>query len=181
MGGGVGFHPGNLSLDDMESDATLSSVETDGASPVDENFDANKALEAARQARASLIERMNKPSWYSSVYGLLMGAMIAAQALDQPWSLLVVAGSSLVLALIFRNWVRQSGMKVYGFTPRRARWVAFGLGAVLLPLGLAAVYFKFALQQWQPVLALAVLGAAAAYGGSKLWHKVYAAEVREAA
>ena len=140
-----------------------------------------EALEAIRQSRAAAERQVARGSWrYDLTYSALVAGMVGSQALDMPYSTLVIAGGVLALAVLFRRYSDRLGVSVTGMTPRRARWVAIGLGMALLPLILAAIVLNYR----EPPLQVHLLGTAGlivtafvvALVGSRLWLRVYRRE-----
>lgn len=140
-----------------------------------------EALEAIRQSRAAAERQVARGSWrYDLTYSAIVAAMVGSQALDMPISTLAIALGVLALAVLFRRYSDQLGVTVTGMTPRRARWVAIGLGLSLLPLMLAAIV----LNHRHPPLLIQLLGMAGlmvaafviALVGSRLWLRVYRRE-----
>ncbi|NJC42705.1 hypothetical protein GGQ87_003000 [Brevundimonas alba] len=146
-----------------------------------ENPTPAEALEAIRQSRKAAERRVARGSWrYDLTYSAIFAAMIGSQALDMPINSLGVAGGLLALALLYRRETERLGVAVNGMTPRRARWVAIGLGLAMLPLMLAAIVLNYR----EPPLHIHLLGIAAlslvafvfALVGSRLWLRVYRRE-----
>lgn len=141
-----------------------------------------EALKALTQAREAVADRLDREAgWYDPLYSVLVGAMIGAQAAPFPYGTLAIGGLLPVLMLLYRAKQRRTGVRMWGITPKRARWVALGLGAVCLPLMLGAMWLGL---QGYGVLAACTIGpagAAVAFIGSKLWRRVFRAELRGAA
>jgi len=111
----------------------------------------------------------------------LHGPARGRQALPFPYNTLASALCTVALAIAYRGWVRATGVSVLGFTPKRARWVAFALGLALLVIILTALALKVRAGLWWAPLAGAPVAAAAAYFASRRWMEVYRRELREAA
>jgi hypothetical protein len=138
-----------------------------------------EALAAVRASREGLAGRLQYPWWYDAIYAGSAGALVAVQALPSPWPGLGATACTLALLLMFRAFTRRTGVSVTGLTPKRARWVAIGLGVVLVVLVLAAM--RVGENVWWAPLALGVAAAAVAYAASKLWRRVYLIDLREGA
>jgi len=136
-----------------------------------------QALEAARLSRHTLGDRLNPPGWYGPLYALMLGGMVAAQALEPVWSLFTSVACFTVIVAAHRIKVRTMGVSVLGVTPRRARWVAVGLALVFLTIFAVAVGLKLRADLWWAPLAGAPVAAAAALFGSRLWLRVYRREL----
>jgi hypothetical protein len=140
-----------------------------------------EALEAIRQSRAAAERQVARGSWrYDLIYSGIFAGMIGAQALDMPFSTLAIALGVMALAVLYRREADRLGVAVSGMTPRRARWVAIGLGMAMLPLMLAAIVLNYR----HPPLHIQLLGMAGlvavafvvALVGSRLWLRVYRRE-----
>lgn len=156
-------------------------MESEGPLMTYDHADAAQALEDARRSREALGERLNKPWRLRGIYALGVATVPGSQVFGLPWNNVVIAAGVVCMALAYRDWVRQTGVAVLGTTPPRARWVALGLGAVLLVLTVAALYFRLERELWWAPLAAAPLGFAAGWYGSGLWLKVYRRELAEGA
>lgn len=146
-----------------------------------DNPDPAEALAAIRQTRQDMHRKVGAGSWsYDLTYSAICAAMVGAQALDEPMNLLAVGAGSLWLAILFRRHSDRLGVSVTGMSPRRARWVAIGIGMIFLPLIVAGIL----LNHFAPsgaLLASGIVGLSAvafivALVGSRLWLKVYREE-----
>lgn len=142
------------------------------------HVDPAEAVEAVRRSREALGQRLNKRWREKGLYALGAATIPGSQVFDLPWNNLVIAAGIICMVIAYRGWVRQTGISVLGTTPRRARWVALGLGAVMLALTLTALYLKLELGfAWAP-LAAAPLGFATGWLGSDLWLRVFRSELQ---
>lgn len=145
--------------------------------------DPAEALAAIQRSRQAVHDRVASGGWgYDLTYAALVAGLIGSQALDQPFA---VAGTSLGiagLAIIFRKEVRRTGVQVTGFSPRQARWVAMGLGLVLAAVMMGVVLLKHEVGPELPLapITVAVMAGvfALALGASRVWRRVYRAEMR---
>lgn len=137
-----------------------------------------EALAAIREARASVTDDMKYPFTYDLAYGAVCGLLVAGQGLPLPWSILVLAVSMAGLALIVQKWRSRFGWWISGYSPVRARWVAFGMVALFVALVGASVWGRFA-GLWWISLATGSIGFVAAIAGSRLWMRVWKAELEE--
>lgn len=144
--------------------------------------DPAEALAAIAEARRNVRDRVAGNGWrYDLTYAGLVAGMVGAQSLDQPFSIVGVALGVAGLAVIFQRETRRTGVRVTGVSPRRARWVAIGMG---LLMG-AAMMGMVALRHLTPadfplipaVFAVMVLTFAVALIGSRVWRRVYRAEM----
>lgn len=115
---------------------------------------------------------------YALIYSAIAGVMVGGQVLDAPLNVLCSAGGALGFGLLAKAWSDRTGIWISGVSPRRARWVAIGLGAVILVLMLVGVHFGRQQQVWVGI-PLGLAAFAVAMAGSWLWLKVFLAETRE--
>lgn len=142
-----------------------------------ENPSPAEALEAVRRAQATVAEKVGKGSWsYDLTYSALVGVIVGNPVLPSPWSLAALVAAIAGLAALGYRWAARNGVWVSGLTPRRARWVAIGLGVVMagMVIGSRVVAEDFGF--WQGSLALGAVAALIALVASRLWLKVYRAE-----
>lgn len=148
-------------------------------------IDPAEALASIRAARDSVEARVSSKGWgYDVPYAAIVAGMVGAQAGPLPVGPLGSGIGVLVLALLYRAESRRTGLRILGTTPRRARWVAIGLGAVMLVAILGLVYVRRARPDL-PLLPI-VAGVMAvvfvlALVGSRLWRRVFRAEMRSPA
>ena len=139
--------------------------------PVDE------ALDSIRRAQAAVAERLSRGSWaYDMSYAFVLAAMIASCAVTMPLGGALFIGSLAVLLLQGLLWARRTGMWLSGITPKRARWVAYGLTACIVPL--AVINLIWETETWPIAIPVAttIAGFVMSVAGSRLWWRVYRAE-----
>ncbi len=143
-------------------------------------FNAAQALSAVHGARAELAARLDEGSWrYDLTYSALAGVIVAGQALPLGWNGLASLAGAGALGLLARDWARRKGVWVCGVTPRRARWVSLALGISIGVLcGLVFLLTYGGVSRWI-ALPAAVVAAAMALGGSRLWRRVFRQDLRE--
>lgn len=140
-----------------------------------------EALAAIRDSRRAVQRRVAAGSWrYDLSYSAILAMMVGSQVLDMPLNTLGVAIGVLLLAVLFRREADRLGVSITGLSPRRARWVAIGLGLAILPLMLAAIAASRLIDEGA-ALALVALGLMVATFGlalaaSRLWLRVYRRE-----
>lgn len=137
------------------------------------------ALNAIKAAREQALAKMDYwPWWYDAGYALACGLLVAGQGVPNPYSLICMAVALGVMLVIMRKWKAETGVWVNGYSPKRARWAAFGLGVVLMALMAVSIHFgRLNETYWVPVvcgLVAAVLGCA----GMRVWMKLYRIDVR---
>ena len=140
---------------------------------------AGEALAAVRASREGVADRLRYPWWYDAIYAGSAGGLVAVQALPPPWPGLGATACTAALLLMFRAFTRRTGFSVMGLTPKRARWVAIGLGVALIVLVFAAM--RVGENVWWAPLVLGLVAALVAHGASKLWRRVYRIDLREGA
>lgn len=146
-----------------------------------DNPDPVEALAAIQRAQKDVHRKVGAGSWrYDITYSAVIAGMIGSQALGMPLSTLGVAIGVMVLMIMLRRESDRLGVMVTGVSPRRARWVAFGLGMVLLGMMLAMIV----LESKAPSVAILAFGTAVimvlsfvvALAASRLWLRVYRRE-----
>jgi len=139
-----------------------------------------EALAAIRDSRDAVARRVAKGSWtYDLTYSAVTAVMIGAHAFPSPVGVLGSSFGALGLALLSRQWAAKNGVFVSGVSPRRARWVALGLGVVLVGMILGVVWARREGVWWLP-LPLAAATFVASLTASRLWLRVYRAETGQA-
>jgi hypothetical protein len=145
-------------------------------------IDPAAALAAIRTARDSVETRVSSRGWHYDIpYAAIVAVMVGAQALPPLFSILGSVLGVTGLLVMFRAESRRTGVRILGTTPRRARWVAIGLGGVMVLTMLGLVYVRHN----RPDLPLGLITAgvmvvvfSAALTGSRLWRRVFRAEMR---
>lgn len=137
------------------------------------------ALAMIDEARAGAIGVDTYPLGYDILYGGICALLVAAQGLPQPWPLPALALALCGLAIMISGWRKRFGWWVSGFSPGKARWVAFAMGAVFLGLFAMTIYGREVGPDWL-FLVSGALGFVAAIGGSRLWMRVWRKELSEA-
>jgi len=139
---------------------------------------AENALKSIENARAAAGDRFSRDTWsYDLPYSLFAAALVGGLGLSGPLNLIVpiLAGGALV-GLAW-GWAQKHGVWISGTTPRRARWVAAGLGIVIAVLAAVAVVARFEGGGVVFSLAVAIAAFVAALVGSRWWRKVYRREM----
>ncbi|KQY91283.1 hypothetical protein [Brevundimonas sp. Root1423] len=140
-----------------------------------------EALAAIQRSQQDIQRKVAAGSWrYDIGYSAICAMMVGTQALDLPLNTLGVAVGVLLLTVLFRREANRLGVSITGMSPRRARWVAIGLGMVLIPLMVLAILLNhFATSGVMLALGAAALMAVAfvfCLIGSRLWLRVYRRE-----
>lgn len=139
-----------------------------------------EALASIKATRTAVGERMMNVHWsYDLVYGLLCGMIVSAIGLPQPYGILTTAIAIGGLGLMVRAWQKQTGTWVNGFSPPRARWVAIGLGLVMLALMVGGMWLVKTADLWWGSLATGAAAGVIAVIASRLWMRVYRRELAE--
>ena len=141
-----------------------------------------EALEAIARSRRDVHDRVAVGGWrYDLSYAAIAAGMVGGQALDTPFNLTASTLGILALVVLFQAESRRTGLRITGVSPRWARWVAIGCGLLFGALMLGVI----ALRRDAPHLPVGLIagGAAAATFavaliGSRLWRRVYRAEMR---
>lgn len=136
----------------------------------------DELLAEIRRSQEVVRGRIAKASWrYDLIYSTIAALMVGGQAAPTPFNVLASGCGALAFGLLWRSWSEKTGVGITGLSPKRARWVAIGLGAVFAVLMLASFY---AGRRSEPLwaLPLAAIGFIAAMTFSRLWLRVYRAE-----
>ncbi len=145
---------------------------------MNEPTDAREALSTISGARQAFQGGMKYPVIYDAYYGAVCGLLVAGQGLPAPWSFIALTVSLAGLASIIHWWRRKAGWWVSGYSPKKARWVAFGMLAVFLVLIGVSVWGKSAGIAWMP-LVTGLAGFTTAVVGSRIWNRVWHKDLRE--
>lgn len=141
-----------------------------------------EALAAIEASRRTVHDRVATHGWrYDLSYAAICAGMVGAQALDIPFNVTGMTLGVLALVLMFQAEARRTGVRVTGVSPRYARWVAIALGAVMAGAMLGVVLARRLVEPAQLQLVVAAIIAVAfvlALIGSRLWRRVYRAEMR---
>lgn len=94
-----------------------------------EALDPQQALALVSSSRAEIADRLVTPWWYHPVLGLLVGGLIAAQALPVFATLVVLPVYGLGVGLLVAAYRRTTGLWISGFhpaAPKRPVWLLMG-------------------------------------------------------
>ena len=138
----------------------------------------HEALASIKAAREGLAPPTDYPIGYDLLYGGICALLVAAPGAPQPWSVALLPIAMAGLALMVVSWRKKYGWWVSGYSPKRARWVAFGMGAVFVGLVLLSLYGRGAGPAWL-FLVSGALGFVAAIAGSRLWLRVWRKDLAE--
>lgn len=138
-----------------------------------------EALEAIRKSRTVVAGAVaHNSKTYDLIYSSIAAVMVAGQVLPFPLNVLASTGGAVAFAVLARKWAQKTGVFVSGVTPKRARWVAFGMGAVFVVMMLAALWAGRTHRLWMGI-PLGVVAFLLAGVGSRLWLRVFQAETRD--
>jgi len=137
----------------------------------------HEALASIRDARASVDRNLDYPVAWDMLYGLVMALLVGGQGLPGLWASATFVFSMLGVVLMVQWWRKRFGWWVSGYSPKKARWVAFGMVAAMLPLmGLSLSTRLGDGVWWLPLLAAGLAWLVAVIGG-RLWMRVYRKEL----
>lgn len=105
-----------------ESQRYLSAMETQAA---------RTALDHVGTGRRLVAARLVTPHWYHPVLGLLLGGLVAAQALPVRWRPLALVPFALGVGMLVRAYQRRTGMFLNGWRAPGGRPWAGALGGLV--------------------------------------------------
>lgn len=138
----------------------------------------HEALASIKAARADFPGSVDYPLGYDLLYGAVCALLVAGQGMPDPWRFIALPIAMAGLVLMITAWRKKFGWWVSGYSPKRARWVAFGLGAVLVGLIVLSLYGRSAGPDWLWLVSGGV-GFVASIAGSRLWMHVWRRELAE--
>ena len=138
----------------------------------------HEALASIQEARAALPGAVDYPIGYDLLYGAACGLLVAGQGMPDPWRFFALPIAMAGLVLIIAGWRKKFGWWVSGYSPKRARWVAFGLVVVFVGLVGMTLYGRTVGPSWL-YLVSGGIAFVAAIAGSRLWLRVWRAELAE--
>ncbi len=141
--------------------------------------DPKAALASIQAARAGTPGKLEYPFTYDLAYGGACALLAAGQGMPRPWDFIALALGFVALIGMIVWWRKRFGWWVSGYSPRRARWVAFALAAVLLGLIGLSLYGRYVGPAWLWMVSGAVAFLAAIVG-SRLWMRIWRKELAEA-
>jgi hypothetical protein len=142
-----------------------------------ETVEALSALDAKRSAEAQMARAATCPPWRHAVFGLLMGALVAAPAVPLPARFAVLIALLAAIPIIIRSDRKRMGMFINGYRRGKTRIVAFVLLTVELSLYGLSVYLGDYLHDRGTPLLLGLVGIAIGIAGSRLWQRVFVSEL----
>ncbi|WP_297803555.1 hypothetical protein [uncultured Brevundimonas sp.] len=148
-----------------------------------EKFDgagAMEALNSIRETRAQALGKMDYwPWWYDAGYAASCALLVAGQGLGAAIGMVCTAVAISILLIIMRKWQADAGVWVNGYSPKRARWAAFGLAGLLIGLMVVSVVFgRVQGIVWVP-LACGAVAAVLGLVGMRVWMALYRKDVKD--
>lgn len=137
-----------------------------------------EALAAIRAARGGVAPPTDYPVAYDLFYGVVCALLVSGQGMPRPWSFVVLPIALGGLAIMVMWWRKKFGWWVSGYSPKKARWVAFGLLTVFLGLMGLSLYGRY-VGPWWLFMVSGALGFIAAIVGSRIWLAVWRKELAE--
>lgn len=139
----------------------------------------HEALASIQAARESVGRDLDYPVSWDMLYGLVMALLVGGQGLPTLWASLTFVVAMLGVVLSMQWWRKHYGWWVNGYSPRKARWVAFGMVAFILPLMGLSLWTRLGDGPWWLPLLAAGLAWIAAVVGGRLWLHVWRKELAE--
>lgn len=141
----------------------------------------HEALASIAAARAEVGRTLKYPVAWDVYYGVTVAVMVGGAGAPQPWSTVTLLLSLGALFFMMRWWRAKTGWWVNGYTPPRARRVAWGLVVIMVAcMGLSFWTRLFDGPVWAPFVGGAIAGVAAMIGG-RLWMRAYRRDLMEGA
>lgn len=137
-----------------------------------------EALASIHSARTGLASVADYPIGYDILYGAVCALLVAGPGLPGRWPIAIIPVAMAGLAWMVTAWRKKFGWWVNGYSPKKARWVSWGLAAVLVALAFLSIRGQSAGPDWL-FLVSGALGFVAAIAGSRLWMKVWRKELAE--
>ncbi len=141
--------------------------------------DPKAVLASIQAARAGAPGKLDYPLTYDLAYGGACALLAAGHGMPRPWDIVALALVFGALIWMIVWWRKRFGWWVSGYSPRRARWVAFALAALLVGLIGLSLYGRYVGPDWLWIVSCAV-AFLAAIGGSRLWMRIWRKELAEA-
>ena len=138
----------------------------------------HEALASIKAAREDLAQPVDYPIGYDLLYGAACGLLVAGQGMPRPWDFIVLPIALAAFVLMIMWWRRKFGWWVSGYSPKRARWVAFALVGVLIGLMGLSLYGRHIGPDWLWMVS-GGLGFIAAVVGGRLWMHIWRKELAE--
>lgn len=138
----------------------------------------HEALASIQAAREGVAPPTDHPFGYDLIYGALCALLLAGPGMPQPWSTITPFIALIGFGVIVVWWRKKFGWWVSGYSPKRARWVSFGLVAVFMGLISLSIYGKSGGPDWLFFVS-GGLGFVAAIVGGRLWMRVWRKELAD--
>jgi len=140
--------------------------------------DPREALASIQAARSGVAPAADYPFGYDLVYGAACALLLAAPGMPGLWSTLALAVALAAFAGMIIWWRKKLGWWVSGYSPKRARWVSFGMVAVFVGLVFLSLHGRDEGPDWLFLLS-GGLGFVTAIVGARLWMRVWRRELAE--
>ena len=136
------------------------------------------ALKSIHNAQAAAGDRFSRDTWsYDLPYSLFAALFVGGLSLSGPLNVIVPVLAGGALVGLAWGWARKHGVWISGTTPRRARWVAAGLGIFIAVLAAAALVARLEGGGGVVSLLVAIAAFIVALVGSRVWRAVYRREM----
>jgi hypothetical protein len=139
--------------------------------------DARAALDAKNDTQRQLAAAATCPAWRHALFGLLMGALIAAPAFALPLRYAIFAAILVAVVFIARADRKRMGMFINGYRRGKTRIVALAILAIELGLYSFATYRALEFNDHATPFVLAALGVVLGWIGSTIWQRVFVSEL----
>jgi uncharacterized membrane protein len=139
--------------------------------------EALSALAAKRQAEAQIAKAATCPPWRHTLFGLLMGGLIATPAFAFPLRMAILVVILCCIPVIIQSDRKRLGMFINGYRRGKTRIVAIGMLLVELGVYSISVYYGLGLNDHVMPLLLGLVGVLIGIAGSLLWQRVFVREM----
>ncbi len=138
----------------------------------------HEALASIQAAREGVAPATDYPFGYDLIYGALCALLLAGPGMPAPWSTIVLVVALGGFGALIMWWRKTFGWWVSGYSPKRARWVSFGMVAVFVGLVFLSLHGRDEGPDWL-FLVSGGLGFVTAIVGGRLWMQVWRKELAE--
>lgn len=138
-----------------------------------------EALAGVEAINAEVARKASCPPHLRAAFALIMGAMVASQALTPGGSVSILVACFFGVILLLKTQRERLGFFVNGYRRGRTRWVALSLLVVVEALLFGSIWLKLHGYPWAP-LAAGGFTTVLAFGASYVWQWAYQIDLASA-